>query len=108
MRVQPNLSKPLGYRRITGLSTVKTLNDGTDETGQPAPMPTGASFCLIDCESQVVRWLDFAVSPPGPTKGKRIAAGGELLYDGDLSAIRFAEEAASAALNVTFYGFADA
>jgi hypothetical protein len=108
MRVQANLSKPLGYRRISGLSTVKTLDDGTDETGASKSRPAGASFCLIDCESQVVRWLDTGTAAPTSGSGKRIAAGGELLYDGDLGTIRFVEEAASAALNVTFYGFADA
>lgn len=91
MRVQAGFGKPLGFQQITGLNTVKALT-----------VPAGASWALIDAESQVVRWRDDGTDPTA-TVGKRLASGGEMLYDGDLAAIRFIEETASAKLNVTFY-----
>ena len=49
-----------------------------------------------------VRWRDDGVAPTA-TVGMVLPAGGELRYDGNLSAIRFIESAASAQLNVAFY-----
>lgn len=103
MRVQPSLSSPLGYRQVTGLNTLKTLADGQAIDGVTTGIPTGAQYCIIQVESQVVRWTDDG-SIPTATKGMRIAAGGELFCDvAQLSALKFLEEAASAKLNVAFY-----
>jgi hypothetical protein len=113
MRVQPNLSKPLGYRQITALSTVKTLADGVNIAGGGPGIPVAAvgvpppTFALIQTESQTVRWTDNGETPTAG-KGMRLAPGDTLYYDGDLSALKVIEEAASAKLNVSFYAFGDA
>ena len=49
-----------------------------------------------------MRWRDDDVSPTS-TVGMPLAAGVTLQYDGDLTKIRFIEQAASAKLNITYY-----
>lgn len=102
MKVQLPPAKALGYRQITGLSSVKSLTDGvgidTDDTGIPA----GAAYALIEADGEVVRWTDDGQNPT-TTKGMRLGAGGQMVYEGDLTALRFIEEGASATLNVSFY-----
>lgn len=81
---------PLGYVQITSLSSAVGL---TSQLGQRV---------LIQVETQAVRWRDDGTAPTA-TVGMRIAAGGELDYDGDLSKIKLIEELASATLNVSYY-----
>lgn len=83
--------KPLGYQQITVLSSAAGLT-----------VPAGAQRARIQAETQAVRWRDDGTNPTS-TAGLRIAAAGELWYEGDLSAIKFIEEAASAKLNVAYY-----
>lgn len=86
----PNLT-PKGYFQIVGLNAVQTL-----------AVPAGATSAVIQAEAQAVRWRDDGTAPSA-TVGMTIAAGGELLYDGNLAALKFIEVAASAKLNVSFY-----
>ncbi len=82
----------MGYQQITSLSTSTALT-----------VPNGATRVLIVAESQAVRWRpDGATTAPTATVGMPLAVGQPLVYSGDLSAIRFIEQAASAKLNV-FY-----
>lgn len=91
------------YAQVTGLSTVKTLGDGVNVAGAAVAIPTGFKglSAIIQAEGQVVRWLDNGEAPTA-TKGMRIAAGGELYYDGDLASLKFIEEVAGAKLNVSY------
>lgn len=82
--------KPKGYQQITSLGTAVGLT-----------VPEGAYRAKIQAESQAVRWRDDGTNPT-TTVGMRIASGGELIYEGDLLAIKFIEEAASAKLNVSY------
>lgn len=89
----------LGYQQITDLSASIGLT-------LPATDPTGLSctpaFALIIAETQGVRWRDDGVAPTASV-GMPLAVGIPLQYDGDLSKIRFIEQAASAKLNISYY-----
>lgn len=82
---------PKGYQQITGLSTVKTPT-----------VPAGASRCIIQAETQAIRWRDDGVDPTASV-GQRIAAGDDFFYVGKVHALRFIEEAASSKINLSFY-----
>lgn len=83
--------RPLGYEQITSLASAAGLTP-----------PTGARLALIQAETQAVRWRDDGTSPTG-TAGMQLAAGSSIEYDGNLSAIKFIEAAASAKLNVSYW-----
>lgn len=84
-------SPPIGYQQITSLSASAAL-----------AVPAGAKAALIVAETQAVRWRDDGTAPTA-TVGMPLAVGNEFWYDGDLSTIRFFEQAASAKLNVSYY-----
>ncbi len=81
----------LGYQQITSLSASTALT-----------VPVGATMALIVPETQAVRWRDDGTAPTA-TVGMPLAIGVSLSYDGDLKAVRFIEQAASAKLNVAYY-----
>jgi hypothetical protein len=81
----------LGYQQITSLSASTALT-----------VPLGATLAVIVPESQAVRWRDDGTAPTGSV-GMPLAIATTLSYDGDLSRIRFIEQAASAKLNVSYY-----
>ena len=83
---------PKGYQQITDLSSAVGLT-----------APVGATIAFINAQTQAVRWRDDGTDPSA-TVGQRLAVvDTDFLYNGDLSAIRFFEEAASAVLNVSYY-----
>ncbi len=86
-----NTAACLGYEQITSLNTVKNLTP-----------PATATYAIIQAETQAVRWRDDGTAPTSSV-GMTIAAGGELRYDGTLTAIKFIEATASAKLNVSYY-----
>jgi hypothetical protein len=81
----------LGYQQITSLSASTGLT-----------VPSGATLAVIVPEAYPVRWRDDGTAPTGSV-GMPLAIGTTLSYDGDLSRIRFIEQAASAKLNVSYY-----
>lgn len=83
---------PLGYEQITTLSAAQGLSP-----------PGGAKFALIHVETQAVRWRDDDTDPTA-TVGMPLPIDTYLEYTGNLGRIRFIQEAASAKLNVTYYG----
>ena len=83
----------LGYQQITSLSSATTLT-----------IPAGTQLALVQAQSQSVRWRDDGTNPTA-TVGMLLAAGATLEYDGDaLGVISFIEMAASATLNISYYG----
>jgi hypothetical protein len=84
---------PKGDEKIINLNTVKTLTP-----------PAGATAALIQATTQNVRWRDSGSDPTANTGIAIITAQPPFWYTGDLTAIRFIEEAASAVLNVSYYG----
>ena len=81
----------LGYQQITSLSASTALT-----------VPVGATMALIVAETQAVRWRDDGTAPTASV-GMPLAKGTSLSYDGDLKAIRFIQQTASAVLNVSYY-----
>lgn len=85
--------EPKGYAQITTLTAAAGL--GT--------IPDFAKLVLIQPETKDVRWRDDGTDPTS-TVGMVLAAGETLEYTGDMSAIKLIETAASAKVNLTFYG----
>jgi ABC-type nickel/cobalt efflux system permease component RcnA len=81
----------LGYQQITSLSAATALT-----------VPSGATLAVIVAEAQAVRWRDDGVAPTA-TVGMPVGTYVPLIYDGDLSRIRFIEQTASAKINVSYY-----
>jgi hypothetical protein len=95
---------PLGFHQYTSLSSATDLTDGGTYT-----IPTGAYLAWIQAESQNVRWrdADYAsgdTTNPTATVGMIISASDSIWYNGNLKAFEMIEEAASAKVNVSFYG----
>lgn len=85
--------RTLGYVQVTGLSAATALT-----------IPAGTALVLVIPQTQAVRWRDDGTSPTASV-GYPLAVGSELRYDGaNMGALKFIEQAASAAINVTFYG----
>lgn len=82
---------PLGYQQVTDLSEVTSPS-----------VPNGARFALNSVDGKTVRWTDDGQTPT-PTFGMPQGIGTTLIYEGDLSSIRFIETAPSAILDVRCY-----
>jgi hypothetical protein len=85
--------KPTGFQRITSLSGATALT-----------VPAGSSIAVIGCTTQNVRWRDDGTSPTA-TVGMLIRTTDQpFIYRGDLGRLKFIEAAASASLEVAYYG----
>ncbi len=86
--------KPLGYVQLTSFAAGATLT-----------VPAGARFARLRAEAQDVRFRDDGTAPTA-TVGDLLRATDTagLMYDGNLSALKFAPASAGAILNVSFYG----
>ena len=83
-----------GYQQITTITTSTALT-----------VPSNASWAMIQCEAQPVRWRDDGTAPTA-TVGMMMAVGDILIYDGtipNLTALRFIESTVGAKLNVSYY-----
>lgn len=89
--LRPVSATPLGYEQIVGLAASTALT-----------VPGGATSAVIVTESQTVRWRDDGVAPTAAI-GMPLLVQQSMTYDGDLSAIRFIEAAATATLNIAYY-----
>ena len=83
----------LGYQQITTVSS---------SVGLTIPTGTDPTYVIIVAQTQAVRWRDDGVAPTASV-GMPLDVGVAFRYDGDLRRIRFFEQAASAALNVSYY-----
>lgn len=86
------VDSPLGYQQITSLSSATALT-----------VPVGTGLCLIQAETQSVRWRDDGTNPTASV-GMILAAGDILFYTGKSVNLKFIEVTASAKLNVSYYG----
>ena len=84
-------AKPVGYQQITSLSAATALT-----------VPAGARSAVIIAQTQAVRWRDDGTNPSA-TVGMPLPVNTMLEYSGDLAAIKFFEQTASAALNISYY-----
>lgn len=88
-----------GYQQIVGLAASTALTVPVRDTLGISSTPTVA---FITPETQAVRWRDDGVAPTAAV-GMPLAVGATLVYDGDLTKIRFIQQAATATLNVSYY-----
>ncbi len=89
--------KPLGYFQMTSLATSKGFADAS------ITIPPKAKLVILQAETQNVRWRDDGTDPTASV-GHIIEAAGVFFYNGNFEEIEFIEVAASAKLNVSFYG----
>lgn len=85
--------RSMGYVQLTSLAAATGLT-----------IPDGTSLIIIQPQTQAVRWRDDGTDPTA-TVGYPLAVGSELRYtSASFPRLRFIEQAASATLNVVFYG----
>lgn len=89
----------LGYQQITTISSSTALTVPAVDANGAYQKPTVA---VMVAEAQAVRWRDDGTAPSA-TVGMPLAVGVTFVYDGDLTKIRFFEQAGGAKLNVTYY-----
>lgn len=85
-------AQPLGYQQITSLAVSTALT-----------VPADAKIAVVIAEGNSVRWRDDGVAPTALI-GMPLPIASILNYDGDLDAIRFIQTAATASINVSYYG----
>lgn len=94
--------RPLGYIQLTSLAAATGLT--------AAQVPDGTRALLIQAETQPVRYRDdFHINATDPTAavGFIIPSGSSIWYNGfrfDAVVLKFIETAASAKINILFYG----
>ena len=94
------ITKCMGYEQIaSGLDAANSLDVPVIDAEGNRMRPTMA---IIIPETQAVRWRDDGTDPTGSI-GMPLAVGVSLIYDGDLTKIRFIEQAASAKLNISYF-----
>lgn len=83
----------LGFQQITSLSSAAGLT-----------IPDGTVRIVVHAETQNVRWRDDGTDPTASI-GMILTTTGELSYNSaSLPRLKFIETAASAKINVTYYG----
>lgn len=92
MQIIPGRDGCVGYQQITSLSASTALT-----------VPANARYCVVIPETQAIRFRDDGTAPTA-TVGMPLTVSQPFVYTGDLSAIRFIEQTASAKLNVSYYG----
>ena len=88
----------LGYQQITpntatGLTVPANAPDGSKQQ---------ATFAIITPEGQNVRWRDDGTDPTASV-GMPIFVGTSLLYDGNLTNLRFINMVTGCRVNVSYY-----
>ena len=89
----------IGYQQITSLSAAAGLTVPTTDKNGSKQQPT---FALIIAESKDVRWRDDGTDPTASV-GMPIYVDTSLLYDGDLTKIRFINVVSGGKVNVSYY-----
>lgn len=87
----PYTYTPLGYQQLTPLATSTALTP-----------PAGATIAFISVETAGVRYRDDGTAPTA-TVGMPIAAGQQLTYSGNLTAVRFIAQSGTPVMDVSYY-----
>ena len=98
--------QPMGFEQLTGINAATALASPAGSlwsatAGVPGTKARLAIFCV---EGANVRWRDDGTAPT-TSVGMRILKDTDMLYVGDLKAIRFIDEAGGGAakVNVSYY-----
>ena len=88
----------LGYCQLTSLGSAVGLSSCS------GGIPRTAAVIIAVPETQAVRWRDDGTAPTSSV-GMPLGAGGALIYQADITAIKFIEQTSGAKLNVMFYQY---
>ncbi len=88
---------PLGYQQFTAGAVDTSVGLTLPTTGRQMP-----TYCIITPLTQGIRWRDDGTAPTAAI-GYPLAAGYELMYNGDLNAFRMISQIAGAQVNVAYY-----
>lgn len=88
----PPVARSLGYEKITDLASIKGMT-----------VPVGAVLAVVRAESVGVRYRDDGVDPSADD-GMPLSEGETIQFYGSLEAIRFAQRASGAILDILYYG----
>lgn len=91
--------KPIGFEQITVSSTAIGC---TASKINPGSGVAGANYALFRCETSDVRWRDDGVDPTASV-GYLLRTNEELVYDGQLSKIKFIRATADATIDASYY-----
>jgi len=82
------------------------VSDGTwTLEAMAVTVPDGATYALVQCETQNFRWRDDGTDPTASVGMLLVAAAAyQMLSVADLAALKFIPVAATCKLNVAFYG----
>lgn len=93
------MAKPLGYAQDDTISAASPLPGLANARSGGKQVVS----CLIQAEGQAIRWRDDGVAPTAAI-GMIIPVNTVLEYDGDFDDFQCIESAASAKVNVSYYG----
>jgi hypothetical protein len=83
--------------KVIGFQQLASLGSSTALT-----VPAGARVAYISAEAQVVRFRDDGTAPTAAIGHRLLLTAGPFLYQGDLNAVRFIEEAGGGKINVSY------
>lgn len=95
MQTLPGSWTPMGHQHISGPSTSTALT-----------VPVGARFALISTTTQPIKIRDDGGAPSSGASGNGVrlaTAVMPFLYQGDLTALRIIQEAATAEVDILYY-----
>ena len=84
--------RPLGYQQITSLAASTALT-----------VPVGTAVVKFRPAAQAIRFRDDGVAPTASV-GFPVAVGETFTYEGSFAQLRLIEQAASATVDVLYYG----
>lgn len=72
------------------------------DTATALTVPDDAILIIVLCQTQAVRWRDDGTSPTA-TVGMPMAVGEKLIYNGDLTKIKFISQTSGGVVNISYY-----
>ena len=96
VQIRDSQLKPLGYLQLTNVAASTQLT--ADQ------VPDGTRAMLFQAETQPIRYVDDS-STPTATTGMIVPVNSTVWYTGwNMTLVKFIETAASAKVNILFYG----
>ncbi len=101
---QPDQSHPTQVATVNGINMPLGFITFSLTTAQFLPtIASGANYALIQVQGGALNWRDDGVAPSAST-GMTIPSGGELVYNGTLSALQLCSQSGTVTVNISFYG----
>jgi len=89
--VRGSLGSSLGYQALAVSSAAVSLT-----------VPSRSRIAYLYVETNDIRWRDDGTNPTASV-GTPLTSGTDLIFDGDLSKIRFIRQSADATVHITYY-----